>query len=202
MSSINNANALKNGLYSKHALLPWEDAQLFGAVHQEYRASLNPSGYMQEDKVFEIAKQDWRKRRLAMSELLPFYEVAVTAELLEAAKGGVAMLAAYILQNRCGSMKGASNSPTSTAKAMSGETIEQAYDVAKLEKILRAETMIDNRIHKLVAELDQLKSYEKMHGKKKSGGDEPASEPAPASDADLVVSDQWYNFSRFLRPGN
>ena len=197
MSKPNNSNALTNGVYTKFALLPWENMELFAQLHQEIKQTLNPVGYLQEEIVYEIAKLEWRKQRLAMSELLPFHEAAMPPELKQAAQGGVETLAAYIVQNRRGPATGAAKSSSSKEKGMSGETIEQAYDLAKLEKILRAETMIDNRIQKLMAKLDRQMSFEKMHGKKSTVGS-PTSQSGATDNADSVVSEPWYSLKPFL----
>src|SRR5262245_47167111 len=44
-------------------LLPGEDAEEFEALHAALRDDLNPEGPMQEDKVFNIAQNMWRKQR-------------------------------------------------------------------------------------------------------------------------------------------
>ena len=89
-------NALTHGVYAQEVVLPWEDAQAFDNLHEEIRRDLKPSGYLQEEAVRDIAKEIWRKQRLAITYALPFYKKPMTPELMEAAKGGVAGLAAYL----------------------------------------------------------------------------------------------------------
>ena len=89
-------NALTHGVYAEEVVLPWEDAQAFDKLHQEIRRDLKPSGYLQEEEVCDIAKEIWRKKRLAISYVLPFYKKQMTPELMEAAKGGIAGLAVYL----------------------------------------------------------------------------------------------------------
>ena len=89
-------NAITHGVYAEEVVLPWEDAQAFDKLHQDVRRDLKPSGYLQEQKVFDVAKELWRKQRLAIGYVLPFYKKQITPELMEAAKGGIAGLAVYL----------------------------------------------------------------------------------------------------------
>ena len=83
-------------MYAEEVVLPREDAQAFDKLHQGVRRDLKPSGYLQEQKVFDVAKELWRKQSLAIGYVLPFYKKQITPELMEAAKGGIANLAVYL----------------------------------------------------------------------------------------------------------
>ena len=89
-------NALTHGLYAREAVLPWEDAKKFEAFAQAIRDELNPNGPLEEEAVREVAELHWRKQRLALGYLLQYYKAPPPAELIEAANGGLASLAAYL----------------------------------------------------------------------------------------------------------
>ena len=191
-------NAVTHGAYTQEVVRPWEDAQAFEKLHEELRHDLKPSGYLQERTVREIAIEYWRKQRLAIADALPFHKKQMTPELMEAAKGGVAGLAAYLADrpNHSGAEamttekmldvyrmlkdKGwtftwpkedeDSNKlePDKTPKKnfITSEIVEQAYDLVRLEKYLKLETMIDNRIRNLMARLFGLQSCVGMYDHK------------------------------------
>ncbi len=211
-------NSLTHGVYSQEIILPWEDAKAFDSLHQEIRRDLKPSGWLQEETVLDIAKEHWRRRRLAISYALPFYENQMTPELMEAAKDGVAGLAGYIanpshrgaisisseelLDNilRKKAAAGITTSPVkddsndgrdSKTNRITAEIVEQAYDLANLEKHLKLESMIDNRIKNLMGRLIGLKSYEVMYGQKEIEVLPPVEAPAMKSDEDLTKSNDF-----------
>ena len=74
----------------------WEDAKKFEAFKQAIRDELNPTGPLEEEAVREIAELHWRKQRLALGYLLQYYKAPPPPELIEAANGGLASLAAYL----------------------------------------------------------------------------------------------------------
>jgi hypothetical protein len=175
-------NALTHGVYAQEVVLRWEDAQAFDKLHGEIRRDLKPSGYLQEEAVRDIAKEIWRKKRLAITYALPFYKKPMTPELMEAAKGGVAGLAAYLADqsNHSGDMlmsdfldsiKDGSEfesapMPAADKNRITSDIVEQAYDLATLEKQLKIETMVDNRIKNHMAKFFGLKTYAEMYGQK------------------------------------
>ena len=176
-------NALTHGVYAQEVVLPWEDAQAFDNLHEEIRRDLKPSGYLQEEAVRDIAKEIWRKKRLAITYALPFYKKPMTPELMEAAKGGVAGLAAYLADqsNHSGIRRMTTadlldeikakeavarmtippeddsnepgEPPPKKTNGITSDIVEQAYDPATLEKQLKIETMVDNRIRKSHGEI-------------------------------------------------
>ena len=177
-------NALTHGVYAQEVVLPWEDAQAFDNLHEELRRDLKPSGYLQEEAVRDIAKEIWRKQRLAITCALPFYKKPMTPELMEAAKGGIRGLAAYLADqsNHSGirrmsgedlldSIKDGSEfesapMPAADKNRITSDIVEQAYDPATLEKQLKIETMVDNRIKNHMAKFFGLKTYAEMYGQK------------------------------------
>lgn len=192
MSATDNLNAIKNGIYSRYAILPWENEDDFQELHHELVGTYNPVGNAQKAIVFEIAKDEWRKRRVEISEMLDFYKVPITPELIQAARGGIVTLGAYIENNRAGR---ASGTETSQTRGLTGEVVELGYDLTRLARILKAETMLDNRIRKHRADLEALKYYEKTYGKT-SDQDLPSSE-SPPTHADQAMSEPWYSLNRF-----
>lgn len=65
MSKKGNRNALKHGGFSEMVILPDEDPEEFKALHADLIEEWNPQGRLQKDKVFDIAKNMWRKFRLS-----------------------------------------------------------------------------------------------------------------------------------------
>lgn len=192
MANIDNLNALKSGIYSRHVLLPWEDPEQLTALYNELLRTYNPTSFTQEAVVIDIVKDEWRKRRVEISEMLASHKGAVTPELIEAARGGIVTLAAYIENNRASQTTGAT---TSKPKSISGEVVEQAYDPTRLARILKNESMLDNRIRKNMAKLEALKHYEKNYGKK-SVQNLPLVQ-SPPTHPDTVVSEPWNPLNLF-----
>ena len=96
MTSNRSHNALTHGIYGREAVLPWEDLEEFARLHQPIREDLDPNGALEEAGVLEVAELIWRKRRLAVAFMLPVYKDPPSADLLEAAKGGIVGLADYL----------------------------------------------------------------------------------------------------------
>ena len=182
-------NALTHGGYAQDVVLPWEDAQAFEKLYEDLCRDLKASNYLQREKVRQIAKEIVRKQRLAIAYVLPFYKKQMTPELMEAAKGGVAGIAAYLadpsnhsgvefmsteellMRVKRGELKskdeGSINAKEiSNKNRITSDLVEQAYDLDTLEKHLKIETMIDNRIKSHLAGLVALKSYDEMYGEK------------------------------------
>jgi hypothetical protein len=57
-------NAVKHGGFSNLAVLPGEDAEEFMKLSKELDDELKPSGPLEVDVLFHIAKLIWRKRKL------------------------------------------------------------------------------------------------------------------------------------------
>ncbi len=194
-------NALIHGLYARDVVLPWEDANTFLAFHQAIREELNPAGPLEDEAAREVAEQQWRKQRLAFGFLLPYYKIMPPAELLEAAKGGLVTLANYLADamnagtgtffgttaqaldyvKACaaGELNGAAKLPAQPGEAGSRSVVDQAYDPITIEKYLKVEAMIDNRVSKALARLVGLKEYKKLYGSPKALPAAPAPALAP-----------------------
>jgi hypothetical protein len=63
--NLKHLNALKHGAFSQMVLFPGEDREEFNALHQALIEEWNPEWPTQHDKVFNVAQNMWRKRRLA-----------------------------------------------------------------------------------------------------------------------------------------
>jgi len=96
MQPTRSKNALTHGLYAREATLPWEDQKAFAAYCDAIRDELNPVGPLEEEVAREVAELQWRKQRIALGWLLQFYKEVPPTELIEAAKGGLETLAAYL----------------------------------------------------------------------------------------------------------
>jgi hypothetical protein len=171
----------------------WEHAQAFDNLHEELGRDLKPSNFLQEQTVRDIAGEYWRKQRLAIVYALPFYQKQMTPELMEAAKGGIRGLAAYLADQSNRSCRWMSKEdlldetkaeeaaarltmppeddcnepdepPPKETNGITAEIVEQAYDLATLEKQLKIETIVDNRIKNLMGRFFGLKTYAEMYG--------------------------------------
>jgi hypothetical protein len=61
-------NALRHGVLSRYVVLPWEDAEEYGALVASLVAEHRPQGPTEEHLVEEFAGVLWRKRRLRLAE--------------------------------------------------------------------------------------------------------------------------------------
>src|SRR4029078_8762941 len=67
-TSITRFNALRHGILSKYALLPWEDAEEHVTRRARFVEEPAPQGPTEEHLCEELAGILWRKRRLRLSE--------------------------------------------------------------------------------------------------------------------------------------
>src|SRR5690349_19198173 len=67
-TSITRFNALRHGILSKYALLPWEDPEEYAALLAAFVEEHEPQGPTEEHLVEELAGILWRKRRLRLAE--------------------------------------------------------------------------------------------------------------------------------------
>jgi hypothetical protein len=67
-TEITRFNALRHGLLSRYTVLPWEDADEYGALVGALAAEHAPRGPTEEHLVEELAGILWRKRRLRLAE--------------------------------------------------------------------------------------------------------------------------------------
>jgi hypothetical protein len=61
-------NALRHGVLSQYAVLPWEDSAEYDALIEALAAEHSPQGPTEEHLVEELAGIVWRKRRLRLAE--------------------------------------------------------------------------------------------------------------------------------------
>lgn len=97
MTTAQTHNATLHGLYAHDVVLPWEDSQEFATFHEGFRQDLNPLGPLEEEAVHKLADLHWRKRRLRLGQILPFYKKRTPAELTRAAKRGPKKLIGYLV---------------------------------------------------------------------------------------------------------
>lgn len=67
-------NAMKHGVLSRYAVLPWEDRNEYQALLDAFVVEHAPQGPTEEHLVEELAGIIWRKRRLRMAEAALFRE--------------------------------------------------------------------------------------------------------------------------------
>jgi len=67
-TEITRFNALRHGVLSRYIVLPWEDAEEYGALVASLAAEHRPQGPTEEHLVEELAGVLWRKRRLRLAE--------------------------------------------------------------------------------------------------------------------------------------
>ena len=67
-TEITRFNALRHGVLSRYTVLPWENADEYGALVGTLVAEHRPQGPTEEHLVEEIAGILWRKRRLRLAE--------------------------------------------------------------------------------------------------------------------------------------
>jgi hypothetical protein len=67
-TDVTRFNALRHGVLSRYAVLPWEDADEHRALVAALVAEHAPHGPTEEHLVEELAGILWRKRRLRLAE--------------------------------------------------------------------------------------------------------------------------------------
>ena len=67
-TEITRFNALRHGVLSRYTVLPWEDADEYGALVATLVSEHDPQGPTEEHLVEELAGVLWRKRRLRLAE--------------------------------------------------------------------------------------------------------------------------------------
>ena len=66
-------NALRHGVLSQHAVLPWEDGEEYRALFEALVAEHKPVGPTEEHLLEELAGVIWRKRRLRLGEAAAYH---------------------------------------------------------------------------------------------------------------------------------
>jgi hypothetical protein len=75
------SNALKHGAFSDAVVLPTEDPKEFKRLRTRLIVELQPSGPLEQDAVFTIAKLTWRKGRLNIFRKAEILLAALTPHL-------------------------------------------------------------------------------------------------------------------------
>jgi hypothetical protein len=90
-------NALRHGVLSQYAVLPWEDAAEYGALIEALVAEHSPQGPTEEHLVEELAGIIWRKRRLRLAESAAHHRALkrTTDSYRETAKAALIHVAAH-----------------------------------------------------------------------------------------------------------
>ncbi|MFT7577945.1 MAG: hypothetical protein ACI9XZ_004348 [Alphaproteobacteria bacterium] len=71
--SASRLNAVQHGILSRHAVLPWEDADEYERLFQALVAEHKPAGPTEEHLVEELVGVLWRKNRLRLAEASTYH---------------------------------------------------------------------------------------------------------------------------------
>jgi hypothetical protein len=85
-TSNSSKNALSHGVYSSKIALDWENEQDFKVLHEELREDFFPNGRAEEEVVYDLACQYWKKRRLNIGFQLPFFRARDANALADAGR--------------------------------------------------------------------------------------------------------------------
>jgi hypothetical protein len=138
-------NALRHGILSKHAVLPWEDRgeydRLLGALIAEHK----PKGPTQENLVEELAIIFWRKKRLLLAEQAAYFRALqrTTAGERRATREAALVLVSTDLKDR----------------PLLGEAITDAQRVAAMKALQDDETKARNALN-IVKKSQTDKAYQ------------------------------------------
>jgi hypothetical protein len=91
-TEITRFNALRHGVLSRYAVLPWEDAEEYRVLVAALAAEHKPQGPTEEHLVEELAGVLWRKRRLRLAEAAAHRRGLEESFSSEAAKAALAHL--------------------------------------------------------------------------------------------------------------
>lgn len=125
--AVTRFNAVRHGVLTRDALLPWEDPSEFEALLQALVDEHRPVGPTEEHLAEEIAGVIWRKRRLRLAE-----RAAHQRGLQEGAKTWRDLSGAATTHRR------ASVHQEPTAPALEADAGRDAADLAQLEALVAA----------------------------------------------------------------
>ena len=74
-------NSLLHGVYSCEIILPWEREEEFKKLHDAFRTEWMPSGYSEEQAVFDVTYYTWLKLRSIKSANLRFFKCSMPDEV-------------------------------------------------------------------------------------------------------------------------
>ena len=82
-------NALVHGVYASDVILPWEKRQSFYDLLNGLRRDYQPNGTFEDDIVFDMALQFWKKRRANRTLQLALLQSPFAAQIEESGKHSV-----------------------------------------------------------------------------------------------------------------
>ncbi len=183
MSKFKNKNAISHGVYSAEVVLPWESQDDFDALLAQIRASFNPIGPLEEEKVFDLATLYHLKGRVrsAYHKAVAFNSLSERAckameegpeavqRLMceEARSGGQTLtitsqeLLARIKKKQADAEQPSGAIPTS--KQMH-DFLSRLHGLEEMDQMLKREATIDARIDKAISRLAILKECRLRYG--------------------------------------
>jgi hypothetical protein len=126
-------NALRHGVLSQHAVLPWEDGEEYSTLLEALVTEHKPQGPTEEHLIEELAGIIWRKRRLRLGEN------AVHHRALKSACDPVGHTAEAALINSAGDVEAncIGDAIRATDEQTSEDTADLEEDQAMTEEALR-----------------------------------------------------------------
>jgi hypothetical protein len=82
-------NALVHGVYASDVILPWEKRQSFDDLLNGLRRDFQPNGTFEDDIVFDMALQFWKKRRTNRTLQVALLQSPFAAQIEESGKRSV-----------------------------------------------------------------------------------------------------------------
>ena len=82
-------NALVHGVYASDIILPWEKRQSFDDLLNGLRRDFQPNGTFEDDIVFDMALQFWKKRRANRTLQVALLQSPFAAQIEESGKRSV-----------------------------------------------------------------------------------------------------------------
>jgi hypothetical protein len=148
-------NALIHGVYARDILLPGENEEHFLGLFNAIRSELNPESPLEEEAVLDIVRSHWLKRR------------AIKAAKGQSPDGTLMITSVEMLDDLKALTKAnpAASPDEFMAKMRERKPIESRYEPLDLERIIKIEAMIDNRIEKALARLVCIKEFRRLYGK-------------------------------------
>jgi len=174
-------NALIHGVYSSEILLEGESGDDFHALLDALREEFIPSGALEDELVFDLARWRWLKRRAMRArevaknpeEIQATYDEQFTFEIKRQFSTFGAQLVDYI-RKEFGSIDGKPEvipRVNGSMRYLERNTIshfnksKEVVSLARLmEYMIKLESMIDARLEKTLGNLIRLKEYKRIRG--------------------------------------
>jgi hypothetical protein len=131
--SASRLNALRHGILSRYAVLPWEDEAEYRSLLGSLLAEYSPNGPTEEHLVEELAGTFWRKRRLRLAESAAHHRGLrdVTAPYSNTVKAALVHLGAGE------QIEGISDAIRATPEETTGQLADVEKDAAMTQKALQ-----------------------------------------------------------------